>query len=95
MLARRSAVVFFLSCLLAAGCASVSGAPSGGSTPPQTGTSQPAPHPLDAQQAERIRRIMTPLVAAMDHPRSLSQVKVGSWTIRTSMRQARAAENSM
>jgi predicted Zn-dependent protease len=77
MLARRNAVVFFLSWLLAAGCASASGAPSGGSTPPQTGTSQPASHPLDAQQAERIRRIMTPLVAAMDHPRSLSQVKVG------------------
>lgn len=78
MLARRNAVVFFLSCLLAAGCASVSGAPSGGSTPTKTGGSQqPAPHPLDAQQAERIRRIMTPLVAAMDHPRSLSQVKVG------------------
>jgi putative metalloprotease len=35
------------------------------------------PHPLDAQQAERIRRIMGPLVAAMDHPRPLNQIKVG------------------
>jgi predicted Zn-dependent protease len=77
MLARRSAVVFFLSCLLAASCTSVTGAPSGGSSPTPSGASQPAPHPLDAQQAERIRRVMTPLVAAMDHPRALSQVKVG------------------
>src|ERR1041384_1368971 len=77
MLGRRSAVAFLLSCLLAAGCTGAPGARSGGSAPTQTGGSQPAPHPLDAQQAERIRRIMTPLVAVMDHPRSLSQGKVG------------------
>jgi len=65
-----AAILIFL---LAAGCAGVGGAPQ----PTQTGGSQPAPHPLDAQQAERIRRIMAPLVAAMDHPRPLNQIKVG------------------
>lgn len=69
----RSAAILLL--LLAAGCAGVGG--PGEPPPTQTGTSQPAPHPLDAQQAERIRRIMAPLVAAMDHPRPLNQVKVG------------------
>jgi metalloprotease len=71
---RSAALLIFL---LAAGCAGVGGAPPGGPPPTQTGRTQPTPHPLDAQQAERIRRIMTPLVAAMDHPRPLSQVKVG------------------
>jgi putative metalloprotease len=65
-----AAILIFL---LATGCAGVGGAPQ----PTQTGGSQPAPHPLDAQQAERIRRIMAPLVAAMDHPRPLNQIKVG------------------
>jgi metalloprotease len=63
--------------LLAAGCAGVGGASPDEPQPKQTGGSPPAPHPLDAQQAERIRRIMTPLVGAMDHPRLLNQVKVG------------------
>lgn len=71
---RSAAILIFL---LAAGCAGVGGAPSREPQPTQTGGSQPAPHPLDAQQAERIRRIMAPLVAAMDHPRPPNQVKVG------------------
>jgi putative metalloprotease len=73
MRTHRSAAILLL--LLAAGCAGVGG--PGEPPPTKTGTSQPAPHPLDAQQAERIRRIMAPLVAAMDHPRPLNQVKVG------------------
>jgi putative metalloprotease len=32
--------------------------------------------PLDAAQAERVKRIMVPLIRAMDHPRPLNQVKV-------------------
>jgi metalloprotease len=75
MRTHHSAAILFL--LLAAGCAGVGGTPSGQPQPTQTSGSQPAPHPLDAQQAERIRRIMAPLVAAMDHPRPLNQVKVG------------------
>jgi predicted Zn-dependent protease len=77
MKTRSHGSAVMLTLLLAAGCAGVGGAPSGGPQPTQTGGSQPAPHPLDAQQAERIRRIMAPLVAAMDHPRPLNQVKVG------------------
>jgi predicted Zn-dependent protease len=69
-----AAALFFF---LAAGCAGVGGGPPGEPQPTQQGGSQPAPHALDAQQAERIRRIMAPLVAAMDHPRPLGQVKVG------------------
>jgi len=75
MRTHRSAA--FLVFLLAAGCAGVGGAPTSEPQPTKTSGSQPAPHPLDAQQAERVRRIMAPLVAAMDHPRPLNQVKVG------------------
>jgi predicted Zn-dependent protease len=77
MRTHSSAAVLIILLLLASGCAGVGGAPPGGPQPTQTGGSQPAPHPLDAQQAERIRRIMAPLVSAMDHPRPLSQIKVG------------------
>jgi metalloprotease len=69
--------VAILAVFLAAGCAGVGGAPPSEPQPTRTGGGQSAPHPLDAQQAERIRRIMAPLVAAMDHPRPLNQVKVG------------------
>jgi metalloprotease len=69
--------VAILVLLLVAGCAEIGGGPPSEPQPTQTGGSQPAPHPLDAQQAERIRRVMAPLVAAMDHPRPLNQVKVG------------------
>jgi len=75
MLRRRSAAILIF--LLVSGCAGVGGAPPSRQPPARTGGSQPAPHPLDAQQAERIRRIMGPLVAAMNHPRPLSQVTVG------------------
>ena len=71
---RSAALLIFLR---AGGCAGVGGAPPGEPQPTQTGGSQPAPHPLDAQQVERLRRIMAPLVATMDHPRPLNQVKVG------------------
>jgi metalloprotease len=72
----RSAAL--LAFLLVAGCAGLGGAPpSEPKAPPSTGKTQPAPHALDAQQAERIKRIMGPLVATMDHPRPLSQIRVG------------------
>jgi len=74
MRAHRSAALLLF--LLVAGCAGIGTAPPGTPQPTQTGRPQPAPHPLDPQQAERIRRIMAPLVAAMDHPRPLNQVRV-------------------
>jgi predicted Zn-dependent protease len=73
--AHRGVAIIIL--LLAAGCAGTGGGPTSEPQPTQTGGSQPAPRALDAQQAERIRRIMAPLVAAMNHPRPLNQVKVG------------------
>jgi len=66
------AALFLL--VLTGGCAGLGGAPSG--KPSQTGGTQPASRPLDAQQAERLRRIMVSLVGAMDHPRPLNQVRV-------------------
>ena len=61
--------------MLTGGCAGLGSAPS--REPTQTSRTQPASRPLDAQQAERLRRIMVPLVGAMDHPRPLNQVRVG------------------
>ena len=60
--------------LLAVGCAGLGGQPA--AEPARTGGAQPASRPLDAQQAERLRRVMAPLIAVMDHSRPLSQVKV-------------------
>lgn len=78
MPAHRSAAILSLLSLLVAGCAGIGGTTSDEPQPTtKTVRSQPSPHALDAQQAERIRRIMAPLVAAMAHPRPLSQVKVG------------------
>lgn len=63
--------------LLAAGCAGLGSAPPSEPPAPRTGEAQPTPRSLDPQQAERIKRIMGPLVATMDRPRPLSQVRVG------------------
>jgi predicted Zn-dependent protease len=62
--------------LLAAGCAGLGSAPPSEPKAPATGKAQPAPRALDPQQAERIKRIMAPLVAVVDHPHPLSQVRV-------------------
>lgn len=69
---RVAALLLFL---LTAGCAGVGSAPP--REPPRTTETQPAPRALDPQQAERLRRIMVPLIGAMDHPRPLNQVRVG------------------
>ena len=67
-----------LAALLFAGCASPTAgpAPSPGPTTsrPQTTAST---RPVAARDAERLRRIMTPLIQAMNSPRQLSGVKVG------------------
>ena len=43
--------------------------------PPQTSRSA-ASRPLDAKQTERVQRVMTPLLGAMDNPRRLNEVRV-------------------
>jgi predicted Zn-dependent protease len=79
---RTKGSVIFLFCgvALLSGCATVttSGPTSGGPTSgsPSAGAPATKAAPLDAAQAERIKRVMVPLVRAMDHPRPLNQVKV-------------------
>ena len=64
------------------GCAiETSSGPSAGT--PSSGTPTPSTRApstrttVDAAQGERIKRIMVPLIQAMNHPRPLNQVKVG------------------
>jgi beta-barrel assembly-enhancing protease len=52
-----------------------SGTPTTGT--PSAGTPSSKTTTVDAAQAERIKRIMVPLIQAMDHPRPLNQVKLG------------------
>jgi predicted Zn-dependent protease len=61
---------------LAVGCAtsSPSGSPPTGRQPQ---TQRPSTQPVDARQAERLQRIMIPLIKAMNNPRPLNQVRVG------------------
>jgi predicted Zn-dependent protease len=80
---RFAGLSILLLVLVTAGCAEFglpsSGEPQGGRT--QGGgtkgeATQTASRPLDSKQAERVGRIMVPLVNAMDHPRPLNQVRV-------------------
>ena len=64
--------------LLLVGCAS----PTAGPAPapgPTTSTSRPTQtgRPVEARDAERLRRLMVPLIQAMNNPRQLSNIKVG------------------
>ena len=54
------------------------GAPDAGRrlAPAQT-SHEPSTRALDPQEAQRLQRVMAPLMRAMDHPRSLDRVKVG------------------
>jgi Zn-dependent protease with chaperone function len=58
--------------LLAGACAAPASAP-----PSKPQAERPATRPVDAAQAERLQRVMVPLVRAMNKPKDLSQVKVG------------------
>lgn len=63
---------------LAAGCAGAVGS-SGSASPPQTSAGAPraSTKPVDPQQAQRLQRVMTPLIKAMNQPMPLDQVKIG------------------
>jgi Zn-dependent protease with chaperone function len=66
----------------AAGCAGLlggSGSDSASPSPPSTSSRAPSTssRPVDARQAQRLQRVMTPLVKAMNRPLALNQVKVG------------------
>jgi Zn-dependent protease with chaperone function len=62
---------------LASGCAGVTG--SSGSASPQSSGSTPrvSTKPVDPQLAQRLQRVMTPLIKAMNKPLPLNQVKIG------------------
>jgi putative metalloprotease len=62
---------------LTAGCTISSG--GGSASPPQTSQRAPQPsgRPVDAAQAQRLQRVMTPLIAAMNNPIALNRVKIG------------------
>ena len=62
---------------LAAGCAGVAGNSGSASPPSQTsgGTPRASTTPVDPQQAQRLQRVMTPLIKAMKQPPD--QVKIG------------------
>ena len=68
-------------CGLTSACALQSAPPRGpsdtGSAPPPSQTSREAStRTLDPREAQRLQRVMAPLIRAMDHPRPLDQVKV-------------------
>jgi Zn-dependent protease with chaperone function len=73
------AVAAVLAGAVAVGCASpVTSRPPGPTTQtPAPTRTQTAGRPLDARDAERLRRVMTPLVRAMNNPRALSDIKIG------------------
>ena len=71
--------------LLTSSCAVSSGArastdagraPAPAPTAPAPTAHEPSTRPLDRAEAQRLQRVMAPLVRAMDHPRPLDKVKV-------------------
>lgn len=73
----RVLIATSLMCLLA-GCAfGTSQAPPGSGEPTAGRRPTPSTRHLDPRQAERIQRVMTPLIQHMNHPLPLNQVRVG------------------
>jgi predicted Zn-dependent protease len=69
-------------CVLMSACASPSsaapGTPGAGRAPaPSQASGEPSTRALNPQEAQRLQRLMAPLVRAMDNPRALAQVKIG------------------
>jgi Zn-dependent protease with chaperone function len=74
MTARWLATIVTATAMLA-GCAAPSSAPS--PSPQPAGRPTSSGRPVDGRQAERLQRVMTPLIQAMNKPLPLNQVKVG------------------
>jgi Zn-dependent protease with chaperone function len=65
---------------LVSGCAGITSSPGpGAGSPPPTSQRAPAPgrRPVDAAQAQRLQRVMVPLIRVMDDPLPLDRVKIG------------------
>jgi predicted Zn-dependent protease len=76
----RGVVGTTLLALLTSACATTSGAPGpagGGAAPPASTNRAPSARPLDRAEAQRLQRVMTPLVRAMNNPRPLDKVRIG------------------
>jgi Zn-dependent protease with chaperone function len=71
----------FAAALLAAACAGPTTGPTTRSPQrspqPQPTAGREAPRPIDASQAERLQRLMTPLIKAMNNQRPLNKVRIG------------------
>src|SRR5689334_3980027 len=73
--------------LVLGGCASVSAGSGGGSASPSSSPSSPTAkkpasptetaRPVSGADAERLKRVMVPLLQAMNHPLPPSKVKIG------------------
>jgi Zn-dependent protease with chaperone function len=72
MRARRIAALVALVATMAA-CASPTAPPP---RQPQS-AERPSGRPLDPQQAERLKRVMVPLIQAMNNPKPLNRVRIG------------------
>jgi len=68
-------------CALTSACAvqsaSAPGAPDARAPTPSQTSREPSTRALDPREAQRLQRVMAPLVRATDHPRPLDQVRVG------------------
>jgi len=72
-------VAFVAALTLVAACAAPVSSPApspGGGSPPTSQTPAPTAK-IDPAQAERLKRVMVPLIQVADHKRPLNQVKVG------------------
>ena len=63
--------------ILCVACAGPVASPPSGSATTGITAEQQTGRPVNARDAERLQRIMTPLIRAMDHPHPLGTVKVG------------------
>jgi predicted Zn-dependent protease len=81
MSAFRGIIGIGVLCVLTSACALQSAPPpsppdAGRAPTPSRTSTEPPTRALDPQEAQRLQRVMTPLVRATDHPRPLDQVKV-------------------
>jgi predicted Zn-dependent protease len=68
------ALVAGLAAVVLTGCATPSASPP---SAPRDGRAAPAGRPIDPQVAQRLQRVMVPLIRAMNNPHPLDRVKVG------------------
>jgi Zn-dependent protease with chaperone function len=62
--------------VLLGGCAAETSQRTGPGEPTAGKKTAPSPRQVDAREAERLQRVMTPLIKNMDHPLQLNKVRV-------------------